>query len=264
MLFLHGVFGNGNNWRTIANHISAECLLTCHLLDARNHGQSPHHPSMTFDDMQADLLRYLSDHQLNSIILLGHSMGGKCAMLFARNYPSLVEKLVVVDIAPVAYSKFSYHLSLIHHLRAIDLKQLKSRRQADEFLKPRIPDSLVRGFLLQNLVDDHTTTNDSVPSWRWRLNLDAIESHLQSIMTEPVNQKDVDNNPKKYTGDVLFIGGTKSEYIQPDIHWPIILRLFPNAELKMIEGAGHNVHYEKPKEFISVLKPFLMKDRTKS
>ncbi|MBI9103797.1 MAG: alpha/beta fold hydrolase [Spirochaetales bacterium] len=240
LFFLHGFLGSGENWKGIARKFRDEYTTLCP--DARNHGGSPHSDEMNYELMAGDLLETADHYHLDEMILLGHSMGGKIVMETALSHPERVKALIVVDIAPAGASvKFSREMAALEHL---DVSHLKTRRDAMDGLEQAIPDRMVRGFFLKNLV----RIGDE--SFAWRINMPGIIKTYQNVWEgiEP---------GRRYDGPVLFIRGSESNYIEEEKDLPAIRRLFPNAEIKTIEGAGHWVHSDKPAELISLLNEFL-------
>ncbi len=249
VVFLHGLFGRGKNWAGIARSL-AEHEHASVLFDLPNHGRS--HWSDTFDypgmaTEVADELR-LRLGTAASVTLVGHSMGGKVAMLLALQYPELVRRLVVVDIAPDISYQVRTSVPLVAAMRELDLDALNSRRDAERALAQDVDDPAVRQFLLQNL--KHTRTPEQRNGWRWELNLDLLGDHLDEVAAWPA-VGDV-----SYTGPVLWVSGAESPYIRPE-HRPEMLRLFPHTRLVSIPGAGHWVHADAPAELTAELLQFL-------
>ncbi len=240
LLILHGLFGSSANWGSTARRLSHQCRVLC--LDLRNHGDSPQVPRMGYPDMVADVRRFMDDHGLHSAAVLGHSLGGKVAMAFALDSPDRVERLIVVDIAPVTYSH-SYAL-IVRALRGLDLSRVTSRTQADELLAPALPDGRLRQFLLQNLASDDGR-------YRWRLNLDAADRCEPEIKAFPAGEA-----TEPYAGEALFIRGALSDYVSPE-HYSAIRRWFPVARIDVVAHAGHWVHVEQPDAFEEAVKAFL-------
>ena len=250
LLILHGLFGSGANWRTIATRLSATHEVFC--LDLRNHGRSPWHDDMEYAALAADVARFIADHQLNDITLLGHSMGGKTAMTLAQNCPGLLSKLIVVDIAPLPYPR-DRHLALIDALLAADLTT--DRRQIQTKLAKKIPDPATRQFLIQNLTKDEVGSGSDSNSgsgsdsrYRWRLNLPAIRRNLPALAGY--------ENDQTATLDTLFIAGANSNYLPPTAHPPIQTR-FPNARIKTLPNAGHWLHAQQPDRLVDLCNEFL-------
>lgn len=238
---LHGLFGSGRNWATIARRLAARHRVIA--LDLRNHGASPWAESMDYGEMAADVLATLAALGCPRAALIGHSMGGKTAMIAALADPATVERLVVVDIAPVVYQP--HHLGLVQAMRALDLTAIGRRAEADRRLAAAVPDPAERGFLLQNLIFE------SGEPPRWRINLDAIERELPALGDFPAPPADA-----AYRGPALFVAGSRSDYVLPADE-PEIRRLFPRARLVRIAEAGHWVHAEQPQALLDALAPFL-------
>ncbi len=237
---LHGLFGSGRNWRSVAQHLAARHRVLT--FDLRNHGASPWADGMSYDEMVEDLRASFRARGLDRAALLGHSMGGKVAMLMALLHPDEVDRLVIVDIAPAANPPNL--LAYIRAMRAVDLRGVTRRAEADAALAGAVPDPAERAFLLQNLIIDENAA-------RWRLNLEAIERGFPQIVGFP----DLPAGTA-YRGSVLFVAGDRSNYIQPE-HEPGIRRLFPKARIIHIKGAGHWVHAEQPQVFLQAVAPFL-------
>ena len=240
LAILHGLFGSGRNWATIAQHLAATHRVIT--LDLRNHGASPWADAMDYPTMAEDVVATLHALGHRRFALLGHSMGGKPAMVAALTEASAVERLVVVDIAPVTYPV--HHLALVHAMRALDLGGIRRRSEADAGLAPAVPDPAERAFLLQNLI-----FSDGQPSWR--LNLAAIERALPDLADFPAAAGDTG-----FDGPALFIAGSLSDYLRPDVE-PVIRHLFPQARVERIPGAGHWLHAEQPQAFLALVAPFL-------
>jgi esterase len=237
---LHGLFGSGRNWRSVAQQLAARhCILA---FDLRNHGTSPWVEEMSYREMVEDLRASLRARGIGRAALLGHSMGGKVAMLTALLHPGEVDRLVVVDIAPAANPPAL--LAYVRAMRAVDLRRVGRRSEADAQLASAIPAAAERAFLLQNLIIDNGAAH-------WRLNLEAIEREFPEITGFPNLPADT-----AYGGPTLFVAGARSGYIQSQ-HESLIRQLFPRARIKRIEGAGHWVHAEQPRAFLQIVAPFL-------
>ena len=237
---LHGLFGSGRNWRSVAQHLAPRHRVLT--FDLRNHGASPRADGMSYGKMVDDLQASLRARGIERAALLGHSMGGKVAMLMALLHPGEVDRLVVVDIAPAANPPTL--LAYVRAMRAADLRGVRRRSEADLQLAEAVPDPAERAFLLQNLVIGENPA-------RWRLNLEAIERGFSQIVGFP----DLPAGTV-YPGPALFVAGARSNYIQPE-HEPLIRHLFPQARIAHIEGAGHWVHAEQPQAFLQAIAPFL-------
>lgn len=242
LLILHGYFGMGDNWKTHANKL-AEDGFEVHLIDQRNHGRSFHSDEFDYELMVEDLYNYIKHHNLEKVILLGHSMGGKTTMLFATEYEELVEKLIVADISPRMYPP--HHNEILAALNSVDFSIQNSRKLVDEKLSELIPEIGVRGFLTKSLY------------WKQKGEL-AYRFNLKSL-TE--NNSEVGVALPSFTiyeGETLFLRGEKSGYINQEDE-SLITAHFPKAEIKTIANAGHWLHAENPKDFYSEVIGFLSK-----
>lgn len=243
LLILHGIFGSGDNWATLARQLAEENNLAVYLVDQRNHGRSPHFSDFSYDLMVADLLELIVSLGLEQISILGHSMGGKVAMKFALKYPKYLKKLIVVDMALRSYSMKS-HEQLIAALLNIQLDNFKSRKEVEKALMPNIPDFSTRQFLMKNL---YRTENKN---FAWRLNLPIIAKKMSEISDASVSKENIFEKPS------LFFRGGKSKYIQSK-DYKEISTVFPNASIINISEAGHWIHADQPKTIFNYLKVFL-------
>ena len=237
---LHGLFGSGRNWTSIAQGLAPRHRVIA--LDLRNHGASPWAETMGYGEMAEDVRASLSARGYEHYALLGHSMGGKVAMMAALQHPETVERLIVADIAPVSYPM--RHLGEVEAMRRLDLTGIQRRSQADVALASAIPDAAERAFLLQNLIFDNGGA-------RWRLNLAAIEEGMPALVDFPPIPAS-----RIYDGPALFLAGGRSDYVQPDYE-PAIRRFFPKAEIACVDKAGHWLHAEQPAEFLAIIGRFL-------
>ena len=237
VLILHGLFGSGSNWRSVARALAPQHRVLS--VDLRNHGASPWADSMGYADMAADVLALMQAQGLQRPVLVGHSMGGKTAMALALQQPSAISGLVVVDIAPVAYA--DRMTQYVQAMGAVDTAMLASRTAAQSRLAALVPDPGVVGFLLQNLV----SRNDH---FDWRLNLAAIGMAVPQLSGFPSDLLGL-----RYGGPATLIYGTRSDYVSP-ADAARFVALFPKAQLQAIEGAGHWVHADKPAAFMAALK----------
>ncbi len=240
LIILHGLFGSGTNWRSIARGLS-DCR-EIFLPDARNHGASEHAEGMDYLTLAQDTVDFMDSRDLAAADIIGHSMGGKTAMHLALKHPCRVRSLLVVDIAPVASP--GDHLPLMDALQALPLEQMQQRSDADRALAGTVSDAGLRAFLLQNLI---IRSN----SLRWRINTPAIRSAMADLIAFPQPAPGA-----CYMGPVLFLRGGRSEYIQ-DVHKPLIRRYFPTARINTMAGAGHWPHAERPAAFITECRAFL-------
>lgn len=238
LLIAHGLFGSARNWRAIARALARDRPVVT--VDMRNHGASFHHPAHDYPAMAADLGASIAAHGA-AVDLLGHSMGGKAAMALALSKPAAVRRLVVADIAPVAYTHS--HAGHIAAMRAVDLGVVASRAEADAQLAAAgVDEAPVRAFLLQSLLLQETPP-------RWALNLDALDKSMADLVGWP-------GVPGWFDGPALFLAGGQSDYLQP-AHHAAIRAQFPAAQFATIAGAGHWVHAEKPREVIAAVAEFL-------
>lgn len=236
VVVLHGLFGSGRNWMTVARRLGERHRVLAP--DLRNHGSSPWAEPMAYPAMAADVAALLVHQANRPVTLVGHSMGGKAAMALALVRPGLVRRLVVVDVAPVAYeSSFASYARAMHEAK---LDGVTRRAQVDEQLVDAVPDPAVRAFLLQNLVLEPGGA-------RWRVNLPVIEAAMSTISGFPEVPPGL-----QFGKPVLFVAGEKSDYLSP-AQEPVVRRLFPQADVAVVPGAGHWVHAEKPAEFLAAL-----------
>ncbi|NOX74241.1 MAG: alpha/beta fold hydrolase [Alphaproteobacteria bacterium] len=234
LLIAHGLFGSAKNWNVLCKRLSDQRQVDA--VDMRNHGASPWFDTMNYQDMANDLAAEINGRA----DVLGHSMGGKAAMLLALTRPEKVARLIVADIAPVGYGHTQ--TPLIEAMQDVDLTGITSRRDVDAMLADKVEEAAVRAFLLQSL--DLTS---SPP--RWRLNLDILAAQMTDIIGFPAMDA-------QFNGPVLFLTGGVSDYVRAE-HHDRILRLFPQAEFRQIAAAGHWLHAEKPREFETEVRAFL-------
>ncbi len=239
ILILHGLFGSSQNWRSFAKRLSKNNIRVI-AADLRNHGKSFHHPKHSYEEMVSDVI-YLLDEIGAPVHIIGHSMGGKVAMLLAGMYSKYVKRLVIIDIAPVCY-KHS-HLDKIESLIRVDLSNLRLRSEVEEKISKQITDPGERAFFMLNL----SRNNDILT---WKLNLLAIKNYMAKIMDFP-------SGNFKFLGPALFISGSESDYIQ-NVHLKKIKNIFPNYKLETLENCGHWVHAEKPNELSILVNSFLI------
>ena len=226
LLIVHGLFGSARNWSVIAKRLSDQRLVVS--VDMRNHGESPRYESHTYADMAADLAEVLERH--GPAHVMGHSMGGKAAMMLALAHPDLLTSLIVADISPVAYDHDNTHL--IHAMRRIDPSAVSRRSEADEILARDVSDPGVRAFLLQSL---------DTKAGKWLLNHDVLEAYMAQIVGWPEAEG-------QFNGPTFFLSGAASSYVSRD-HRGATKALFPKAKFASIPDTGHWLHAEKPREF---------------
>lgn len=237
LLILHGLLGSSRNWQTAGRDLSARF----HVLaaDLRNHGSSPHAGEMSFDAMAADVLAWLDRQHLDRVSLLGHSLGGKVAMLIACRFPGRVERLIVVDIAPKPY-QWAAHRAEFAAMNELELGHLKSRAEAEIRFEARVDDWAMRKFLATNL------EQDPAGRWRWQINLEALSAALPELEGDPLQPVD------RFGGPTLFVTGGRSQYVLPEDH-ATIREHFPAAEIVTLPQAGHNAHMETRAEFVQAV-----------
>jgi pimeloyl-ACP methyl ester carboxylesterase len=250
IVILHGLYGSSDNWLTVGKAIALKNRIIS--LDQRNHGQSPHTASHNYALMSDDLDEFMKSENIQNPIIIGHSMGGKVAMRYCLEHPDKVKGLVVVDISPEEYterkqsatSHLEEHRKIVNALLAMPLDSLESRNDADTNLSLSIPQTRIRQFLLKNL------KRNKDGAFYWALNLDAIQQNLFALM-EGINSKGY-----TYNGPTLFIKGSESDYITEESRNKI-QNIFPNAQLRTIQDAGHWVHAEQTSKFVELLQNFL-------
>jgi len=250
VVFLHGLFGQGKNWTSIAKALAPAARTL--LVDLPNHGRSGWTDEFSYPEMAAAVADHLDQRSAAAAepgpyALVGHSMGGKVAMALALSRPDLVHRLCVVDVSPVRTAQLSSFDPFVRGMRAVDLAHLADRGQADRALADNVPDPTIRGFLLQNLRRD---AGGPYP-WRWQMNLDLLGDHLAELGDWP----DLDA-AAPYPGPVLWLAGARSAYVQPAFV-PAMRALFPRVQLVRVKDAGHWVHSDQPRVFVAALRQFL-------
>ncbi len=241
VLIAHGLFGWKRNWAGIAKPLGETHRVFT--IDMRNHGESPHAPEMSYHDMAADMARFIEQNGLAPLPVIGHSMGGKASMVLALTRPELVERLLVLDIAPIDYAH-DYN-DYIAAMQRIDLSQVTRRSDIEPLIAAVAEDRSVQAFLMQNLASAETG------GYRWRVNLDAIDRHMADIMSFPQFDTGL-----AYNGTALFLGGGDSDRLTPHAQTEID-RLFPAAEIDFIADAGHWVHADQPEAVLKRFQTFL-------
>ena len=241
LIILHGLFGSARNWQALAKRLGQTRPVI--VPDLRNHGRSPHAATMTYDALATDVAQLMDAIGTETADIVGHSMGGKVAARLALTDPGRVNRLVVVDIAPVSYPERGFG-HYIQAMRDVPLTAVFKRRDADDALAQAIPDRAIRGFLLQNLAV-------SPEGAAWRPNLDAIETALPQLYAFPDS-----DHLTPFAGPTLFLAGDRSDYITPAMR-DTIRALFPHARVAAIKGAGHWVHADQPEAFLTAVEQAL-------
>ncbi len=241
VIFLHGLFGAGDNWKSIARGLQDDFRL--HLIDLPNHGRSPWTEDPSLENLAESVFDWAESTGLDTFQLLGHSMGGKIAMQMALNNPDDIHQLVVVDIAPKYYAP--HHQAIFKALNEVNFEEASDRKAVDAAMSDLVTDDGIRQFLLKSLHKKEGTL-------AWRFNVPVLESRYEAVAKAPSKQE-------AYEKPTLFIKGMNSNYITSEDQ-ETILDHFPNAKAKIIEGAGHWPHAEKPVAFTRILKDFLTKE----
>ena len=234
LVVLHGMLGSSRNWQAAGRDLAARYRVLAP--DFRNHGASPHADEMTYTAMVGDLLAWMDSHALGKVALMGHSMGGKVAMVLACRHPERVQRLVLVDIAPKDYF-WPGRRREFAAMNALDLSSLRLRAQAERSFEKDVPDPGMRRFLATNL--ERTEGG----GWKWVINLPVLTAAL------PVLEKNSLQPGDRYCGATLVISGARSAYVRPE-DGAVIAAHFPDSRLAVIESAGHSPHAEAREEFV--------------
>ncbi|HEY5821784.1 MAG TPA: alpha/beta fold hydrolase [Propionibacteriaceae bacterium] len=244
VVFLHGLFGQGRNWTTVAKALQPYARVT--LVDLPNHGRSDWTEDFAYPEMAAEVAHLLATQGAGEpYAVVGHSMGGKVAMALALQHPELVSQLCVVDVSPVPTTEISNFATYVEGMRTLDLQTLPDRVSADELLRPYVPQDTIRSFLLQNLRRELGGSG-----WRWQMNLALLGDHLDTMGSWP----DLDLPP--YPGSVLWLAGSESRYVRRE-YAPAMRALFPRVQLVTVKAAGHWVHSDQPEVFGATMRRFL-------
>lgn len=239
VIILHGLFGTLDNWQTVAKKLS-EHFMVC-IVDQRNHGRSPHVEGHNYKLMAEDLADFMEENWMHNAHIIGHSMGGKTAMQFAVDYPDMLNKLVVVDIAPKAYK--GGHQTIFEALLSVDIEKVQTRKEVEEHLSKFIDEPGVRLFLMKNL------SRKKEGGFQWKMNLQEIYINYSNIL-DTIEIEDIVKN------ESLFINGSRSNYVNEEDRREIS-KLFAAPSFETIENAGHWVHAEQPKALIDSVLNFL-------
>jgi pimeloyl-ACP methyl ester carboxylesterase len=238
LVILHGLLGSSRNWQTAGRDLAGKYHVFA--LDLRNHGGSPHADTMDYAFMAADAIAWLDAQGLARVTLMGHSMGGKVAMLLACRHPERVERLIVVDIAPKDYYWVA-HRAEFAAMNELDLAHLQSRAEAELRFEARVDDWAMRKFLATNL--------ERLPAggWAWQINLPVLTAALPALEKNPLAPDD------RFAGPTLFIAGGKSRYVS-SADWAATAEHFPSAQLEIIAESGHNPHMETRAAFVDIVR----------
>lgn len=239
-IFIHGYLGMSDNWKSFGTEMANRGFQS-HLIDMRNHGRSFHSMEFSYEIMADDVKGYCDANDLKNIVLLGHSMGGKVAMLFATKYPEYIKKLIVVDIAPKYYAP--HHQEIMKALNAVQFYEGITRNEIQDTISSYIKESGVVQFLMKNV---YRATPEQL----------GFRFHLEAFNADDTSIGKALDSEATFDGDVLFIRGALSKYVLNE-DWESILHHFPQAKLATIEGAGHWVHADKPKEITETIIDFV-------
>lgn len=241
LIIMHGLLGSSRNWLSLGKELAQ--YYNVFLLDMRNHGNSPHTEAINYDLMVEDLVYWVGSKNIDNFYLMGHSMGGKVAMVYACKFPQRVKGLIIEDIAPIEYPL--RYVEEFEAMLELDLATINNRTDADNALAQKIPDSLWRQFLLTNLSRDPNTQK-----FYWKINLPVLKKHLADFMKNPLTPKD------QYQGPVLVIQGALSDFIKKN-DYPIFDQHFPKNKVLVVDDAGHNVHIENKNAVLEALRHFV-------
>ena len=241
LLILHGLFGSGDNWVSLARRFAE--TFTVWLPDMRNHGFSPHNTLMDYNVMADDIVGFCEANELEKVDVIGHSMGGKVAMVLALRFPYLIHNLVIVDIAAGKVQASTDHKLLFEAIRAVEIETIKNRGEIQHKLFERIGDEKVVKLMLKNVA------RGEGGAYHWKINVGVLEAALPQIIGAiPFNGI--------YTGRTLLITGGMSPYVS-EADEALLLDLFPMMTTHAIQGAGHWVHAEAPEAFYDRVLAFL-------
>jgi esterase len=238
LILLHGMLGSSRNWQTTGADLATEFEVFA--LDLRNHGKSPHTPTMSYPEMMADVIAWMDSRQLENATIVGHSMGGKVAMLLACRHPARVSRLVIVDIAPKNYFWVGHRASFAA-MNELNLADLRSRAEAEMRFEARVPSWPMRKFLTTNL------ERTGAGTWYWQINLPVVTTALSDLEKSPLAPED------RYDGPSRFIAGERSNYVELEDH-AVLRTHFPRAEILTLPNCGHNPHMEAREAFVAAVR----------
>jgi pimeloyl-ACP methyl ester carboxylesterase len=246
LMIVHGLFGSLDNWQSLAKKWSESFRVIS--VDVRNHGRSFHSDDMKFESLVNDLYCIIGHENVKKLHLLGHSMGGKIAMEFAAIYPDIIDRLIIVDVAPYPYPP--HHTEVFDMLQAIDLSSLSSRVEIEKEVRNRIDNESVIQFMMKNI-----RRNEISLTFEWKFNLSVLSrDYLYLIQRLP---------SQGFNGHTLFIGGEESKYITKETSL-YLFDLYPKAVLEYVAKAGHWVHADNPSEFYDKVTSFINQDQNKN
>ncbi len=246
LIILHGIFGVSDNWVTYGKRIS-NLGFEVYILDQRNHGRSPHSHTFNYYALVDDLAEFIESKNIQDVVLLGHSMGGKVAIRYTLENPEMVSKLISVDVSLRTYVTHDYHRDLINAMKSVQIDKMKSRKEIEFLLSEKIASKRILQFLMKNIYwKDKTLLG-------WRINLDVIDENLESMFDGVFYSS-------RFEGPALFIRGGKSDYISVD-DTKEIYEKFPNALIKTIPEGTHWVHADSAEEFYQITSEFLMDEK---
>ncbi|WP_255455713.1 alpha/beta fold hydrolase [Paraglaciecola sp. L1A13] len=239
-MLIHGLFGSLDNLAMLRRELSADFNIIS--IDLPDHGKSQHSTQFSFEQYAESIIYLLNELSISKANIVGHSLGGKVAMQIALMNESLVDCLVVLDIAPVTYTP--RHENVFNALLSVNLEQITDRKEANDIMAEYVAESSVRQFLLKSLYQDNKTQ-----SWHWRFNLNLLYRDY-SLLSKALEIGHSNDKP------VLFLKGELSDYLQPQYTQQTIA-LFPNSRVRVIQGVGHWLHAEKPAECAKHIRTFL-------
>ena len=242
VIILHGLLGLSDNWVTFGRQLASD--FEVFIPDLRNHGQSPHDPVFNLKAIVSDLFELMADKGLKKVNLIGHSLGGRAAMCFAFDYPDLLDKMVIVDIALRSYYPNQEHQMLITAMMAVDFSSARSRSDVDKQLEQTVHSLKLRQFLLKNIYWKDKKT------LAWRLNLPVLNGSMPRML-------DGIDPDKKFLKPVLLVRGGLSGYVT-DADLPDLLKQFPRISVQTLASASHWVHADAPGEFYNLVSEFLL------
>jgi pimeloyl-ACP methyl ester carboxylesterase len=242
LIIIHGLFGMSDNWASFARRVAEERMVI--LVDARDHGRSPHTDEINYELIAEDLAKVMEDNWIHHADVLGHSMGGKAAMKLASLHSSMVSRLIIVDIGPGENP--DRHTDIFNAMESVDLVNGHSRKEIEDHLLQDIHSISTVRFLMKNLA-----RNKGFNGFRWKMNLPLLRKHFPDILASiELDHIDI---------PTLFVRGEDSDYIDP-IQESIIEAHFNHYEIVDIPEAGHWVHADQPDALYDTLYDFLNKN----